>query len=179
MRYPDGGIVVGVQALPGAEPVATFGDRRTVLGEPGDPEVALAPEQPAQSPMPGGPDNAPPRMATPPPVPLAVPAPAMLPAAATAIPPPARSRPATPPAPVPRAFAAPVPAAPVPAAPAPGAPRFPPQLGTPDDLGRIASAALPGLAALVGMTMLGGVIGYRQARAGYLLRAAGAGRFLQ
>ncbi len=60
----------------------------------------------------------------------------------------------------------------------------PPQLGYPvelrtDDLGRIASTALPGLAALVGMTLLGGVIGYRQARAGYLLRAAGAGRFLQ
>jgi hypothetical protein len=48
-----------------------------------------------------------------------------------------------------------------------------------DDLGRIASSALPGLAALVGVTLLGGVIGFRQARAGYLLRAAGAGRFLR
>jgi hypothetical protein len=35
------------------------------------------------------------------------------------------------------------------------------------------------LAAIAGMTALGGVIGYRQARAGYVLQAAGAGRFLQ
>ncbi len=63
-------------------------------------------------------------------------------------------------------------------------PPQPPQLGyppelRPDELGRIAAGALPGLAALVGMTVLGGLIGYRQARAGYVLRAAGAGRFLQ
>ena len=39
--------------------------------------------------------------------------------------------------------------------------------------------ALPGLAALVGITALGGLFGYRQAKAGYVLHAAGAGRFLR
>lgn len=43
----------------------------------------------------------------------------------------------------------------------------------------LAAVALPGLAALVGLTALGGLLGYRQAKAGYLLRTAGAGRFLQ
>ena len=47
------------------------------------------------------------------------------------------------------------------------------------DFAKIAALALPGLAAIVGMTAFGGVIGYRQAKAGDLLRAAGAGRFLQ
>ncbi len=47
------------------------------------------------------------------------------------------------------------------------------------DLGHVAALALPGLAAIAGMTALGGMLGYRQAKAGYVLRAAGAGRFLQ
>ena len=47
------------------------------------------------------------------------------------------------------------------------------------DIGVLAAAALPGLAAIAGLTALGGFLGYRQARAGYLLRAVGAGRFLQ
>ncbi len=47
------------------------------------------------------------------------------------------------------------------------------------DIAQMASVALPGLAAIAGMTALGGVVGYRQARAAYLLRAAGAGRFLR
>ena len=47
------------------------------------------------------------------------------------------------------------------------------------DITELAMVALPGLAAIAGMTALGGVIGYRQARAGYVLQAAGAGRFLQ
>lgn len=47
------------------------------------------------------------------------------------------------------------------------------------DVGEMASVALPGLAAIAGMTALGGFFGYRQARAAYLLRAAGAGRFLR
>jgi hypothetical protein len=47
------------------------------------------------------------------------------------------------------------------------------------DLAKVVSMALPGLAAMAGMTAIGGVVGYRQARAGYLLRAAGVGRFLQ
>jgi hypothetical protein len=58
------------------------------------------------------------------------------------------------------------------------------RLGYPEELrnadfGKVASVALPGLAAIAGMTALGGMFGYRQAKAGYLLRTAGAGRFLQ
>lgn len=88
------------------------------------------------------------------------------------------------------------PATPVPplSRPIPGAPVAPPEapaestgllrLGYPDefrgaDLGHVAALALPGLAAIAGMTALGGMLGYRQAKAGYVLRAAGAGRFLQ
>ena len=63
-------------------------------------------------------------------------------------------------------------------------PPGPVRLGYPDDLrdadlAMVVSTALPGLAAMAGMTAIGGLVGYRQARAGYLLRAAGAGRFLQ
>lgn len=59
-----------------------------------------------------------------------------------------------------------------------------PRLGYPDELrdadfAKVAALALPGLAAIAGMTALGGLFGYRQARAGYVLRTAGAGRFLQ
>ena len=43
----------------------------------------------------------------------------------------------------------------------------------------LASVALPGLAAILGLTALEGLLGYRQAKAGYLLPAAGAGRFLR
>lgn len=98
-----------------------------------------------------------------------------------------------------RRFVPPPPAAPIRAAVVrpPAAPPPPPQrpsaavdapaperLGYPAelrdaDLARLFSMALPGLAAIAGMTALGGLVGYRQARAGYLLRAAGAGRFLQ
>ncbi len=112
---------------------------------------------------------------------------------------------ATPPSPVAPAAAPrpkPVAVAPLPAAPAakplslpaPAPPAAPPQrpdealglprLGYPDELrnadfGRVAALALPGLAAIAGMTALGGLVGYRQAKAGYVLRTAGAGRFLQ
>lgn len=85
-------------------------------------------------------------------------------------------------APVPAGIGAPVP---LPPRPAPSAgPPTAPRLGYPDelrdaDLAKVLSLALPGLAAMAGMTALGGVVGYRQAKAGYLLRAAGAGRFLQ
>lgn len=79
------------------------------------------------------------------------------------------------------------PAAPVPPPQRPVAgvgPTAPVRLGYPDDLrdadlARVFSMALPGLAALAGMTALGGLVGYRQARAGYLLRAAGAARFVR
>lgn len=58
------------------------------------------------------------------------------------------------------------------------------RLGYPEYLRRaditgLALVALPGLAALLGLTAIGGVLGYRQAKAGYLLRAATAGRFLR
>lgn len=47
------------------------------------------------------------------------------------------------------------------------------------DLGQIAAVALPGLAGIAALTALGGFLGYRQARAGYVLRATGTARFLQ
>ena len=80
-----------------------------------------------------------------------------------------------------------VPAAPPPPPQRPGAgvqPPAPVRLGYPADLrdadlAKVLSTALPGLAAMAGMTAFGGLVGYRQARAGYLTRAAGAGRFLQ
>ncbi len=129
------------------------------------------------------------------------------PADAPAAAPPAA--PAVPPAPPPRAAPAPtLPAAPAPTLPAappadsqPPAPlagaATPPQArppageppvavrhGYPEELRNadvttVAAVALPGLAAIAGMTALGGLIGYRQAKAGFVLQAAGAGRFLQ
>lgn len=47
------------------------------------------------------------------------------------------------------------------------------------NLGHIAAVALPGLAGIAALTALGGFLGYRQAKAGYVLRAAGTARFLQ
>lgn len=85
------------------------------------------------------------------------------------------------PVPLPRT-APPGAAKPLPPQPAgvPGEAAAPVRLGYPDaDLAKALAVALPGLAAMAGMTALGGLIGYRQAKAGYLLRAAGAGRFLQ
>jgi len=113
------------------------------------------------------------------PVPAALPAPAMLspPMGSAAPPPPA--------APLTRTAIAP---RVVPAPPAPrqssADPALSVRLGYPEelrsaDITKLALMALPGLAAIAGMTALGGVIGYRQARAGYVLQTAGAGRFLQ
>lgn len=56
-----------------------------------------------------------------------------------------------------------------------GSPNFFPDA----DIGGAAARALPGLAAILGMTAIGAIVGYRQARAGHMLRAAGAARFLQ
>ncbi len=89
-------------------------------------------------------------------------------------------RPATPVPPLSR----PIPVAPVAPPEAPAESTGLPRLGYPDefrgaDLGHVAALALPGLAAIAGMTALGGMLGYRQAKASYVLRAAGAGRFLQ
>ncbi|MGI9162562.1 MAG: hypothetical protein ACR2JI_06525 [Mycobacterium sp.] len=47
------------------------------------------------------------------------------------------------------------------------------------NLGHIATTALPGLAGIAALTALGGFLGYRQAKAGYVLRAAGTARFLR
>jgi len=47
------------------------------------------------------------------------------------------------------------------------------------DVADAAVVALPGLAGIVGITALGGFLGYRQAKVGYILRAAGSARFLQ
>lgn len=47
------------------------------------------------------------------------------------------------------------------------------------DVAEVAVVALPGLAGIVGITALGGFLGYRQAKVGYMLRAAGSARFLQ
>ena len=47
------------------------------------------------------------------------------------------------------------------------------------DLAQVATLALSGLAGILGMTALGGFLGYRQAKVGYMLRAGGIARFLQ
>ena len=108
-----------------------------------------------------------------------------------AVPPAAPAAPAASPAGPAAVAAAALPAAPPPAAgpppvslpesvaPAPN--RVPPRL--PDlpsaNLAEIAAVALPGLAGIAALTALGGFLGYRQAKAGYVLRAAGTARFLQ
>ncbi len=58
------------------------------------------------------------------------------------------------------------------------------RMGYPDYLrsatmNKVASIALSGLVGLAGFTALGGLIGYRQARAGLAVRAAGTERFLK
>jgi hypothetical protein len=45
--------------------------------------------------------------------------------------------------------------------------------------GEVAALAVPGVVGLLALTALGGVVGYRQARAGHLVRATGTARFLQ
>jgi hypothetical protein len=173
-----------VPNVPSAPPAPIFGDGRNAGVSPPDAGIALSPPPlpPPQSPPVGGsaPGSAP-TVSGPAPSALVAPSPVVPPAvpvvAGSPSGPPVRSVPNLP---------APGLVGPVPAA-AGAVPSTPPLLDPPtylpelhrDDLGRIASTALPGLAALIGMTVLGGAIGYRQARAGYLLRAAGAGRFLQ
>jgi hypothetical protein len=117
--------------------------------------------------------------------PAPAPAPAQLPAPAILSPPMGSPAPPPPAAPLTRTAIAP---RVVPAPPAQrqssADPALSVRLGYPDelrsaDITKLALMALPGLAAIAGMTALGGVIGYRQARAGYVLQTAGAGRFLQ
>ena len=77
------------------------------------------------------------------------------------------------------------PAAPVPQRPDIG-PRPPDAVrpGYPDYLrdanfAELAAVALPGLGGIIAITALGGFLGHRQAKATYVLRAAGTARFLQ
>ena len=91
--------------------------------------------------------------------------------------------PAAPPPAVPLAGGITPPAAPVPQRPSAGAPPPEGRLGYPAylrnaDFAQVAAVALPGLAAILGVTALGGFLGYRQAKAGFVLRAAGTARFL-
>jgi len=91
--------------------------------------------------------------------------------------------PAAPPPAAPLAGAITPPAAPVPQRPSAGAPPPEGRLGYPAylsnaDFAQVAAVALPGLAAILGVTALGGFLGYRQAKAGFVLRAAGTARFL-
>lgn len=46
-------------------------------------------------------------------------------------------------------------------------------------MGEVAALALPGFAGILALTALGGVVGYRQARAGHVVRTAGTTRFMQ
>lgn len=46
-------------------------------------------------------------------------------------------------------------------------------------IGEVAALALPGFAGLLALTALGGLLGYRQAKAGHGVRAAGTARFLR
>lgn len=45
-------------------------------------------------------------------------------------------------------------------------------------LPQLAGAALPGVAGILAMTLAGGIVGYRQANAGRMIRATGAARYL-
>ncbi len=165
----NGGGFIAPVVAPTA-PVAVFGDRVIPAGGTGTLPDGLpdltglpAPAPVARAPVAAAPASS-----------------AVLPAATA---PPARPIPRTIPTPpiTPAAIPGPRVAVAVPAAPAPPAPE---RLGYPEvlrdaDVVTLLSRALPGLAAMFGMTALGGVLGYRQARAGYLLRAAGTGRFLR
>ena len=46
-------------------------------------------------------------------------------------------------------------------------------------IGDVAVLALPGFAGIIALTALGGFVGYRQAKSGHVVRAAGTTRFLQ
>nr|WP_240163200.1 hypothetical protein [Mycolicibacterium sphagni] len=46
-------------------------------------------------------------------------------------------------------------------------------------MGEVAALALPGFAGILALTALGGVVGYRQAKAGHVVRSAGTTRFVQ
>lgn len=172
--YSGGNSGLIIPVTPMTPPVSVFGDKPPTPAAGPD----ALPVVPAFTPAP----VAPPAAEYPaPPAAVSRPAPRAVPAA------PIAGRPPTPAA----VSAVPARVGPPTSRPAPAQgqaatvqPPPPVRLGYPDelrdaDLAKVLSTALPGLAAMAGMTALGGLIGYRQARAGYLLRAAGAGRFLQ
>lgn len=78
----------------------------------------------------------------------------------------------------------PAPPPPRPPAPPPAPPPFPPPAIQPAPMPRAADLtdtlgpALPGLVGLAALTGAGGLLGYRQAKAGFALRAAGTARYL-
>ena len=45
-------------------------------------------------------------------------------------------------------------------------------------LGQVAAVAVPGLTGILAITAAGGLLGYRQAKAGHAVRASGTGRFV-
>jgi hypothetical protein len=45
-------------------------------------------------------------------------------------------------------------------------------------LGQVAAVAVPGVTGILILTGAGGLLGYRQARAGHTVRASGTGRFM-
>jgi hypothetical protein len=45
-------------------------------------------------------------------------------------------------------------------------------------LGEMAAAAVPGVTGILVLTLAGGVLGFRQARAGHAVRANGTARFI-
>ena len=152
-RNADGGLVL----------VASAGISPPLIGSPpvSGPGAARVPAVGAAAPQ-----------APPPPAPLGGPLPPLPPS----------------PAPAPESTPPPAPAAPASAAaggvPQPAAVQpNPVRLGYPDylksaPLAEIAVLALTGAAGLVGLTGAGGVVGYRQAKAGFALRASGTARFL-
>ncbi|MGI9125817.1 MAG: hypothetical protein ACR2JM_13855 [Mycobacterium sp.] len=70
--------------------------------------------------------------------------------------------------------------APPPAPVVPPASFQPPPAAQPNSpsVAKLVALALPGVAGLAALTGVGGVVGYRQAKAGFALRASGAARFL-
>lgn len=181
-----GGIGIGVPVLPSFAPPVTFGSQRAVQGGR-DLELSLPPLSPSQS-APGDVPEVARALGTPPtaagvdgpraPAPIAPVLSPPLPGQPVFDPPQgAVANPSTTPA-VPAPAQAPREAEPMIPAPQVSGPETPAELRA-ADLGRVASAALPGLGVLGAVMLLGGLIGYRQARAGYQFRLAGAGRFLQ
>jgi hypothetical protein len=173
-----GGIAVGPVTVPPVVPQAQIsgGVQRAASSLIELPLIDAAPIEAAP------PEASPAQLAPLPAVPAPVPAPFLAPVQS---PPPPVAVPPNPVGPAAPAASAPPPRrSPVAVAGPTVAPPSLHRVGYPDalrnaDAAALATNALPGLAVILGMTMVGGLIGYRQAKAGSVLRAAGAARFLQ